>query len=63
MTMGSTVTSPSPTHDVLRHIDRARDLRRLTVLAIHKSGAIEDATAFWMPMFDEYVSIRSKELK
>lgn len=54
---------PSPTHDVLRHIDRARDLRRLTVLAIHKSGAIEDATAFWMPMFDEYVSIRSKELK
>lgn len=54
---------PSPNHEVLRRIDRARDLRRLTVLAIHKSGTIEDVTAFWMPMFDEYVAIRSKELK
>jgi hypothetical protein len=54
---------PSPNHDVLRRIDRVRDIRRLTVLAIHKSGTIEDMTTFWMPLFEEYVAIRSKELK
>jgi len=49
---------PKPSHEILRRIDRVRDVRRLTVLAIHKSGTIEDVTSFWMPMFDEYKSLR-----
>lgn len=51
---------PKPSHDILRRIDRVRDVRRLTVLGIHKSGTIEDVTAFWMPMFEEYMALRSR---
>jgi hypothetical protein len=52
---------PHPSPDILKTVERLRDLRRLTVLAIHKAGTIEDVTSTWKPMFEEYISIRFKQ--
>lgn len=52
---------PHPSVDILRSVERVRDLRRLTILAIHKSGTIEDVTATWKPMFEEYIGVRYKQ--
>lgn len=54
---------PRPSVSILRQVDRVRDTRRLTVLAIHKTGEIEDVTKHWKPMFDEYISLRMKNHK
>lgn len=47
-----------PTLDILKTVSR---LRGLSILAIHKTGAVEDVTTAWKPMFEEYLNVRSQK--
>lgn len=49
---------PKPSMAMLRCVDLARDVNRLTVLVIHTTGVVEDATAEWQPFFKDYVALR-----
>ena len=51
---------PYPTQEILKSVGGLRSLRTLTILAIHKTGTIEDVTAIWKPLFTEYVGIFHK---
>ena len=49
---------PKPSLDMLRCVDRARDVNRLTVLVIHTTGVVKDMTVEWKDFFNEYVALR-----
>lgn len=51
-----------PSLEMLRCVDRVRDVSRLSVLVIHTTGVVKDVTTEWRPFFNDYIKLRFKDM-